>query len=232
MTGSVLMVLTSHQHLGNTGVLTGSWLEELAAPYYTFLDAGLAVELLSIAGGSAPIDPLSSKADWLLDAGIRFLADSHAQEKLRSTAAVSTMCADSCDAIFFVGGSGTAWDFPLNADIKRLVEAMNRRRALIAGVCHGVLGLIAAEAEDGLSLLKGRRVTGISNREDELAGVAQVVPLLPEEHLKKVGAIYLAAAPFEANVVTDGHIITGQNPASAQPLAQAIVRRLKLASAA
>jgi putative intracellular protease/amidase len=117
-------------------------------------------------------------------------------------------------------------------DIKRIVEAMNVRRALIAGVCHGVLGLLSAEAEDGLTLLKGRKATGISNAEDELAGVAQIVPLLPEDHLKKAGAIYVAAAPFAANVVSDGHVLTGQNPASALPLAQAIVRRLKMASAA
>ncbi len=232
MTSAVLMVLTSHQQLGNTGSLTGSWLEELAAPYYTFLEAGLTVDLVSIAGGAAPMDPLSCNSDWLLDAGMRFLNDPIAQEKLNTTAAISTAHDTGYDAIFFVGGSGTVWDFPNNAHIKRLVEAMNARRALIAGVCHGVLALISAQAEDGLTLLKGRKATGISNQEDELAGVAQVVPLLPEEHLKKAGAIYLAAAPFEANVVSDGHVLTGQNPASALPLAQTIVRRLKMASAA
>jgi len=226
MSNAVLMILTSHSQLGNSGNRTGSWLEELAAPYYSFMDAGLRADLVSIDGGAAPLDPESLEAAWITEAGTRFLADPAAMDKLRTTRAIAATMAAGYAAIFFVGGSGTAWDFPANAHTRRLVEELNGRGALIAGVCHGVLGLITAQAPDGLTILKARRVTGISNREDELAGVAQIVPLLPEEHLKKAGAIFLAAAPFEAHVVVDGNVMTGQNPASALPLARAMVRRL------
>jgi putative intracellular protease/amidase len=226
MTHSVLMILTSHEQLGNTGSRTGSWLEELAAPYYTFLDAGLQVDFTSIAGGAAPIDPMSREDAWVTAAGKRFLADPQAMQKLRQTQPISAMQGEGYRALFLVGGSGTAWDFPQNADVKRLVEDLHARGKIVAGVCHGVLGLADAVGPDGLTLLKGRKATGISNREDELAGVAPIVPVLPEERLKKAGAIYIAAAPFEAHVVSDGSVFTGQNPASARPLAEAIVLRL------
>ena len=226
MVDSILMILTSHGQLGNAGRPTGSWLEELAAPYYRFVDAGIRVELASVAGGPAPIDPMSAEEAWLTSAGRRFQADADAQHEVANTKALDDIGTADYRAALLVGGSGTAWDFPNNKDIKRLIEGLNARGAIVAGVCHGVLGLTDAIGLDGLHLLKGRRVTGISTREDELAGVAAFVPVLPEERLRKAGAIYVAAAPFEANVITDGNIVTGQNPASALPLAEAIVSRL------
>lgn len=226
MSDAVLMILTSQASLGGTGYRTGSWLEELAAPYYACRDAGLRVDFASIAGGVAPVDPLSEEPAALFDAGKRFLADSAACESLLHTAAVASKQAADYAAVFCVGGSGTAWDFPRNVHLTRLIEDMNTRGALIAAVCHGVLALCAARAPDGLELVKGRKVTGLSVCEDQAAGLAPILPVLPEVLLKKSGAIYLAAAPFQAHVVCDGNLLTGQNPASALPLAQALVRRL------
>lgn len=226
MVDSILMILTSHGQLGNSGRRTGSWLEEFAAPYYRFVDAGFRVELASVAGGCAPIDPMSVEEAWLQSAGRRFRSDGDAQHEIANTKALELVGAADYSAAVLVGGSGTAWDFPNNGDIKRLIERLNARGAIVAGVCHGVLGLADAIGLDGLHLLKGRRATGISNREDELAGIAPFVPVLPEERLRKAGAIYVAAAPFQANVITDGNIVTGQNPASALPMAEAIVSRL------
>jgi putative intracellular protease/amidase len=148
-------------------------------------------------------------------------------QELATTRPIAAVSADGYDAIFLVGGTGTAWDFPKNAHVRRLVETLNARDAVVAGVCHGVLGLTAAMTPEGIFLLKARRVTGISNKEDELVGVATVVPVLPEEQLRRAGGLYLAAAPFAENVVSDGNVYTGQNPASARPLAEAILARLE-----
>ena len=226
MTRSLLMVLTSHSQLGNTGQQTGSWLEELAAPYCTFVDAGFAVELASIAGGIAPIDPVSREGAWITAAGKRFLADAEAMQALRRTRPIASATDAGYSALFLVGGTGAAWDFMGNPYLKALAEGLERRNAVLAAVCHGVLGLTDLTAADGQRLLKGRRATGISNREEELFGLTTVVPVLPEERLRKAGAFYLAAAPLEANVVGDGNLYTGQNPASARPLAEAVVRRI------
>jgi putative intracellular protease/amidase len=226
MTRSILMVLTSHSQLGNTGQQTGSWLEELAAPYYTFLDAGFAVELASIAGGIAPLDPVSREGAWVTEAGKRFLADPGVMQSLRRTQAIASVTDTDYSALFLVGGTGAAWDFTGNPYLKAFAESLERRNAVLAAVCHGVLGLTDLTTADGQWLLKGRRATGVSNREEELFGLTTVVPVLPEERLRKAGAFYLAAAPLEANVVGDGNLYTGQNPASARPLAEAVVRAI------
>ncbi len=226
MTRSVLMVLTSQSQLGNTRQSTGSWLEELAAPYYTFVDAGLAVELASIAGGEAPLDPASCEGAWITDAGKRFLNDPAAMDALRHTRPIAAVTEDGYAALFLVGGTGAAWDFARNPHLKALAESIAKRNAILAGVCHGVVALADLHGADGQFLLKGRRATGISNREEDLFGLTTVVPVLPEERLRRAGALYLAAAPLEANVVADGNLYTGQNQASARPLAEAVMRRL------
>lgn len=230
----VLMVLTSHAQLGNTGDPTGSWLEELATPYFAFIDAGLQVQLASISGGSAPLDPASLEAPWISPAGARFIAE--AASSLTTTRRVSECESDQYSAIFLVGGSGAVWDFPSDPALKRLIERMHTSGALICGICHGVVALAEATGPDGLHIVKGRRVTGISVQEEELAGLTEILPVLPEQRLKKAGSIYLAAAPFSPNVVAHGNLLTGQNPASAAPLAKAIVleiaRRTPAASAA
>ncbi len=226
MTHRVLLVLTSHSQLGNTGQRTGIWLEELAAPYFTFLDHGMQVDLASISGGAAPPDPASREGTWLTDAGKRFLADPRAHEALEHTRPIASVEDSDYAAIFFVGGAGAAWDFPGNPHAKRVAESLNRRGAVLAGVCHGVLGLAELCGTDGQPLLKGKPATGISNREEEFAGLVPVVPVLPEDRLRKAGALFVAAAPLEANVVGEGNVLTGQNPASARPLAEAVVRRL------
>lgn len=218
----VLLVLTSHAELGMTGRPTGAWLEELAAAYWTFDDAGLAVEIASPKGGEAPLDPMSKEAPWIGAAGKRFLADAHARGSLAATRELRGMEAADFDAIYIVGGAGAAFDFPGDVALGGLVSELFRRGAPVAAVCHGVLGLLAARREDGTELVRNRRVTGVSNAEEAAVQYTQIVPLLPENALIGLGANYSAAEPFAAHVVRDGNLMTGQNPASAAPLAGAV----------
>lgn len=225
MSKTILFVLTSHDALGASGGKTGTWLEELAAAYYVFQDAGHRTALASVRGGAAPIDPASLDAPWLTPAGERFLADAEAMVKLKTTAALEDVDAARFDAVYLVGGAGTAWDFPGNAALKVLVETIDRQKGVVAGVCHGVLGLTGARARNGEPLVKGKQVTGISNAEEVITTYDQLVPVLPESRLVELGALYSAAAePFGAHVVTDGRLVTGQNPASVPALAAAVIR--------
>ncbi len=226
MTVRTLLVLTSNEWLGNTGVRTGAWLEELAAPFAVFTSRGWSVELGSPAGGSAPLDPQSLVEATLQQDGRALLKNAAAMASLRSTARLSDVPSGRYDVVLLVGGTGTAWDFPLDPDIRRLIEDVNVRNGIAGGLCHGVLGLGTATGQDGLTLLKGRRATGLSIAEDEIAGLDRIIPVLPEIWLRKAGAIFLAAAPFTPNVVIDGNFFTGQNPASARPLAEAIANAM------
>jgi putative intracellular protease/amidase len=226
MSKRAVFVLTSQVDYGNSGMHCGSWLEELAQPYYALKDAGHTIVLASIAGGVAPLDPLSLEPQWQSAVGRRFLDDADAAAQMAATARLEEVAAEEFDAMVLVGGTGGTWDFPDCAPLQRLIERVNARSGVVAGICHGVIGLVQARGSDGLPLVRGRKVTSISNAEDEIMGADKIVPVLPEDALRRVGAFYLAAPPFAANVVQDGNLITAQNPASAGPLGEAIAARL------
>lgn len=227
MSDSVLFVLTSHADLGDTGQKTGTWLEELAAAYFVLVDAGYDVELASVQGGAAPLDPASLDDPWLTDAGKRFQADVNASAALAATARLADVSPDGFAAIYFVGGAGAAWDFPVDADVRRLAEGIDRAGGVVSAVCHGVLGLTSAQTRDGQPLVAGREVTAVSNKEEELTTFDKVVPVLPESRLVELGGLYgCASEPFGAHVAVDGNLVTGQNPASAPFVARAVAERL------
>ena len=227
MSDSVLFVLTSHADLGDTGQKTGTWLEELAAAYFVLVDAGYDVELASVQGGAAPLDPASLDDPWLTDAGKRFQADANASAALAATARLADVSPDGFAAIYFVGGAGAAWDFPVDADVRRLAEGIDRAGGVVSAVCHGVLGLTSAQTRDGQPLVAGREVTAVSNKEEELTTFDKVVPVLPESRLVELGGLYgCASEPFGAHVAVDGNLVTGQNPASAPFVARAVAERL------
>ncbi len=230
MSKKVLFVLTSHDALGDTGGKTGTWLEELAAAYYVFVDGGYDADIVSIKAGVAPVDPASLEAPWLTAAGERFLADSAAQAKIKNSPALDTVDVSIYAGVYFVGGAGTAWDFPASSIVKSFVETVDRRDGIVAGVCHGVLALTTAKTKDGAALLQGKKVTGISNAEEEITTYDKIVPVLPESRMVELGAHYSKAAePFAEHVVQDGNIVTGQNPASAALLVKTIVVALEAA---
>jgi len=224
MQKAILFVLTSHADLGSTGQKTGTWLEELASAYYVFIDAGFDVTLASVAGGAAPLDPASLDDPWLTAAGVRFLGDETARAALAATPPLPAIDPVVYDAVYYVGGAGAAWDFPTDPAVRAVAEAIERTGGVLSGVCHGVLGLTTALRADGEPLLAGRHVTAVSNQEEELTTFDKVVPVLPQRRLTELGAIYSAAAePFGGHVVSDGRIVTGQNPASAPLVAEAVL---------
>lgn len=227
MSKSFLFVVSSHGQLGNSGNRTGSWMEELAAPYWRFVDEGYRVTIASPKGGAAPIDPMSVEDAWISPAGRRFRDDPAAMAAMADTVPLDSVDADDYAGLFMVGGAATTWDFPHNAKLKSLVETYFPQTKVIAGVCHGVIGLIQAVDASGEPLVKNRQVTAISNAEDVMMGLDKIVPVLPEEMLRKLRGIYTAAAPLAAHVVCDPPFFTGQNPASADPLAVAILDHLR-----
>ncbi|MFC4314238.1 type 1 glutamine amidotransferase domain-containing protein [Steroidobacter flavus] len=227
MSKHILMVVTSNDRLGDHGGATGTWLEELAGAYYTFIDAGHTVSIASTRGGSAPLDPGSLQEPWLTETGRRFQHDARATAALRDTLPIEGLKASTFDAIYLVGGAGTAWDFPASTPLTRLIEALDRSGRVVAAVCHGVLGLTTARCNHDKPLVAGRAVTGVSNAEERAIGYDKIVPLLPEERMNQLGAQYSCAAePFQSHVVRDGNLLTGQNPASAAPLAVEVLRAL------
>jgi len=180
MTKRVLMVVSSRERLGDSDQRTGAWLEELAASYYVFADAGLDVALASPRGGAAPIDPLSLQEPWITADGRRFLADRDAQARLAATQPLAGVAPRDFSAIYLVGGVATAWDFPDNVELTSIVEALHRAGRPVAGVCHGVLGLAGARDAAGVAIVRGRGVTGVSNAEEVLTGFDKIVPVMPE----------------------------------------------------
>ena len=227
MAKAFLFVVSSHDQLGTTGNKTGSWLEELAAPYWRLRDAGIRIDIASPKGGAAPIDPMSLEENWLSDAGRRFRSDPEASEALANTRRLADIRSEDYAGLFMVGGSATVWDFPNNSDLKRVIEEYFPLGKVIAGVCHGVIGLTQAVDANGEPLVKNRKVTSISNAEDVMMGLDKVVPVLPEEMLRKLRGVYSCAAPLAEHVVIDAPLFTGQNPASADPLGVAIVKYLE-----
>ncbi len=223
---NILMVLTSHSQLGSTGKQTGFWLEEFAAPYYAFKDAGASVTLVSPAGGQPPLDPKSDAADAQTDATRRFKADAAAQTALAHTARLATVSGDSFDAVFYPGGHGPLWDLAEDADSARLIESMAAAGKTVAAVCHAPAVFRHTKAANGQPWVKGRRITGFANSEEDAAQLSQVVPFLVQDMLVQNGGVYSQGPDWQAHVVTDGNLITGQNPASSLGAAQALLARL------
>ena len=222
----ILLVLTSHDELGSTGRKTGFWLEEFAAPYYVFKDAGAEITLASPKGGQPPLDPKSAERDFQTAATERFNNDAEAQTALAQTVALRTVSADDYDAIFYPGGHGPLWDLAEDPDSISLIEAMHAKGKPVAAVCHAPGVLRHARAGDGAPLVQGKGVTGFSNTEEAAVGLTEVVPFLVEDELRKAGGKYCKGADWQAHVISAGNLITGQNPASSEPAARAGLKLL------
>ncbi len=222
----ILMVLTSHDQLGNTGAKTGFWLEEFAAPYYLFKEAGVNITLASPLGGQPPIDPKSDDPTSQTDATHRFKADPAAQVLLANTQKLNTVVAGDFDAVFYPGGHGPLWDLAEDSSSIALIEAMLTAGKPVAAVCHAPGVLRHPKAFDGKSVVYGKAVTGFTNTEEAAVGLTEVVPFLVEDMLTKNGGNYSKGADWQPYVLTDGLLITGQNPASSEPSAKALLKAL------
>jgi len=223
----ILMVLTSHDQLGDTGKKTGFWLEEFAAPYYVFKDAGAQLTLVSPKGGQPPLDPKSDEPDFQTAATERFRKDSAAQSALASTALLSSVRAEDYDAVFYPGGHGPLWDLTEDKNSIALIEALFKAGKPVAAVCHAPGVLRHVKAADGQPLVKGKRVTGFTNTEEEAVQLTKVVPYLVEDMLKEKGGIYSKGDDWASYTVADGLLLTGQNPASSEATAKALLATLK-----
>ena len=223
----IMMVLTSHDRLGDTGKKTGFWLEEFAAPYYAFKDAGAEVTLVSPQGGQPPLDPKSDEPDAQTDATCRFKADAAAQAALARTGKLAEVSGDAFDALFYPGGHGPLWDLAEDRHSIALIEAMAAAGKTVAAVCHTPGVLRHAKAADGSPLVKGRQVTGFTSSEEAAAQLTKIVPFLVEDMLVENGGLYSKGGDWQPYVVTDGKLITGQNPASSEPAAAAVLAQLK-----
>ena len=223
----ILMVLTSHDRLGNTGQKTGFWLEEFAAPFYVFQDAGAQITLASPKGGQPPLDPKSDDPSFQTESTHRFKADPAAQAMLAATVKLSEVSAKDFDAVFYPGGHGPLWDLAEDADSIKLIETTLAAGKPLASVCHAPGVLRHAKQADGTPIVKGRTVTGFSNSEEEAVQLTAIVPFLVEDELKQKGGVYSKGPDWAPFVLTDGFLITGQNPASSEPAAQALLAKLK-----
>lgn len=219
----ILMVLTSHDQLGDTGKKTGFWLEEFAAPYYVFKDAGAQITIASPLGGQPPLDPKSDDAASQTDATRRFKADAGAQIELAHTVKLGVIDAANFDAVFYPGGHGPLWDLADSAESVALIEAMFATGKPVAAVCHAPGVLRDVKTSAGMSVLKDRNVAGFSNSEEKAAGLTDVVPFLVEDMLKEKGGHYTQMPDWKPYIVEDGLLITGQNPASSEPAAKALL---------
>ena len=223
----VLMVLTSHDKLGDTGKPTGFWLEEFAAPYYVLKDAGVDITISTPKGGAPPVDPKSDDPKAQTPAMKRFRGDPEAQRALENTVKLSTVSADDYDAVFYPGGHGPLWDLAEDRDSIALIERLYAAGKPVAAVCHGPAVLRHAKAPDGTPLVRGKAVTGFTNSEEAAVGLTNVVPFLVEDALKANGGKYSKAADWADYAVVDGNLITGQNPASSESTARALLKKLE-----
>ncbi|WP_408589284.1 type 1 glutamine amidotransferase domain-containing protein [Novosphingobium sp.] len=222
----VLMVLTSHDALGNTGEKTGFWLEEFAAPYYTFLDAGAQIVVASPAGGQPPLDPKSDLPDFQTALTHRFKADPAAQAVLANTVKLDSVQQADFDTVFYPGGHGPLWDLAESATSIALIESFERAGKPIGFVCHAPGVLKNVKAATGDPLVKGRNVTGFTNGEEAAVGLTEVVPFLIEDEFIAQGGHYSKGPDWSVHVVIDGQLVTGQNPASSEDVAKALIAKL------
>lgn len=223
----ILLVLTSHNELGNTGHKTGFWLEEFATPYYVFKDANADITLASPNGGQPPLDPKSDEPDFQTEATERFKKDADAQEALANTSKLSDVSADDYDAVFYPGGHGPLWDLAEDRNSIALIESMYASGKTVAAVCHAPAVFRHTKTPEGSPLIEGKSVTGFSNTEEDAVQLSEVVPFLLEDELKAKGANYSKADDWHPYAITDGNLITGQNPASSDPVAKAVLERIK-----
>lgn len=222
----VLIVLTSHDQLGNTGRKTGFWLEELAAPYYTFKDAGAEIVLASPKGGQPPLDPKSNEPSFQTDVTRRFEADAAANAQLAATVRLDSVSQADFDTVFYPGGHGPLWDLAEDTHSIALIESFIEAGKPVALVCHAPGVLRHVKASNGKPLVEGKQVTGFTNTEEEGVGLTNVVPFLVEDELKAGGGIYSKGPDWGSYVVTDGLLITGQNPASSSEAAAVLMKQL------
>ena len=227
----ILMVLTSHDQLGDTGRKTGFWLEEFAAPYFVFRDAGVELTLASPKGGQPPIDPKSDLPEEQTPAMTRFKQDKQAQKDLSQTVKLSDMKSEDFDTIFYVGGHGPMWDLVDNPDSIALIESFYNSGKPVAAVCHSP-GVFHRVMYRGEPLVKGKRVTGFTNGEEATVGLTHVVPFLVEDELKRIGGLYEKAADWAPFALVDNRVVTGQNPASSTVAAKALMELLAVRKAA
>ena len=219
------MVLTSHDQLGTSGQKTGFWLEEFAAPYYVFKDAKSDITIASPKGGQPPLDPKSDEEDFQTGATRRFKADSDAQSVLANSLKLADISADDFDAVFYPGGHGPLWDLAEDRDSIELIEVMSSANKTIAAVCHAPAVFRHTKGPDGSALVEGKSVTGFSNSEEETVQLTEIVPFLLENELQALGANYSKSSDWHPYVVTDGYLVTGQNPASSEEVARAVLAR-------
>lgn len=222
----ILMVLTSHDTLGNTGLKTGFWLEELAAPYYAFLASGAEIVLASPNGGQPPLDPKSNEPSFQTDLTRRFEADAEANAKLAVTVRLDSISQADYDAVFYPGGHGPLWDLAEDVNSIQLIQSFLAAGKPAALVCHAPGVLLHVKKPDGTPLVEGKQVTGFTNTEEEAVGLTNVVPFLVEDELKAKGGLYSKGEDWSSYVVSDGLLITGQNPGSSAEAAQVLVDQL------
>ena len=222
----ILMVLTSHDTLGDTGEKTGFWLEEFAAPYYVFKDAGADIVLASPKGGQPPLDPKSDDEGAQTEATKRFKSDKDAQKALAETCVLAEVSDEGFDAIFYPGGHGPLWDLAEDANSKRLIESFANSDRPVGAVCHAPAVFRHTKGLDGKPLVAGKRVTGFTNSEEAAVGLTDVVPFLVEDMLTANGGQYKKSDDWASFVVTDGKLVTGQNPASSDDAAHELLSLL------
>jgi putative intracellular protease/amidase len=223
----ILMVMTSHDQLGTTGLKTGFWLEEFAAPYYVFKDANADITIASPKGGQPPLDPKSDEPDFQTAATARFKDDKDAQAALAGSLKLSDISPGDYDAVFYPGGHGPLWDLTEDRNSISLIEEMYAAGKTVAAVCHAPAVFRHTEAPDGSPLVEGKSVTGFSNSEEAAVELTNIVPFLLEDELQVIGANYSKSSDWHPYVVTDGNLVTGQNPASSEGVAQALLAKGK-----
>lgn len=223
----ILMVLTSHDQLGTTGQKTGFWLEEFASPYYVFKDANADITIVSPKGGQPPLDPKSDEPDFQTDATRRFKDDTDAQNALAGSLKLTDVSPDDFDAVFYPGGHGPLWDLAEDRTSIALIEVMFAAGKTVAAVCHAPGVFRHTEAPDGSPLVEGKSVTGFSNSEEAAVELTDIVPFLLEDELQAIGANYSKSSDWHPYIIVDGNLITGQNPASSEEVALALLAREK-----
>lgn len=226
--GNILIVLTSHDKLGDTGKSTGFHYEELTTPYKLFVEAGYDVTLASITGGEAPHDPgsLDDDVDEMPESVCWFLGQDDAKKSIQTTKSVKEVSAGDFDALYLPGGHGTMWDLPDNRDLGQLVSDFFQADKPVAAVCHGIAGFIGAKDKEGEPIVKGKRVNCFTNDEEKEVGLDETVPFLLESKLRELGAKFESSDLFEKHVARDSNLITGQNPASAEGVGKAVLDAL------
>ncbi len=227
-----LIVITSHDQLGDTGKKTGFWLEELAAPYYVLRDAGAKITLASPKGGRPPLDPKSNEPEFRTELTARFEKDRAAEAQLDATLRLDSVAQQDFDTVFYPGGHGPMWDLANDERSARLIELFLAGGKPVATVCHATAALRHVKTPDGKLLVANREVTGFTNGEEEAVGLTKIVPFLVEDEMLKLGAVFSKKANWAVHVVEDGPLITGQNPASSGPAARALVAKLQQAAKA